>query len=1030
MGESIGRPVDASATGNRLTANNIKPVPNSSAEQNTNLSDQVQEDLLGLLDGEVRCDPGTCALYANDGSLHQVKPLGVVFPVGTEDVKKVVRYGADHQIPIIARGAGTGLAGGCLGEGIVVDFSRHMNRILEIRSNSVLVQPGVVLDDLNAALAMTGRYFAPDPSNSAITTVGGMIGVDAAGSHAIRVGSVRDHLHSLQVVFSDGTAHWLQQEPVVAGTPAPLQATIQTTEEQEHDEYVRVRVILRRLAALLRENRDLIDRYQPLLLRNCAGYMLRGVLRNGVIDFPRLFAGSEGTLGLCTEVVLQTSPLPAERDVLLLLFSQFDRALRSLPSILEFEPAACDLLDRRLLTLSRESSPKYEKIIPASAEAAMIVEFVDKSRDSLLRRTDRFKRFLKSEYADSSVAIHARGEEESAELWKLPRQVVPLLARIQGSARPVPFVEDIAVPPDCLGEFLPQAQRVLQRHQVTASLYAHAGTGQLHLRPFLEMPRQETRTFYESLARDLYRVVAEFGGAISGEHGDGLSRTAFLRTQYGPLYRLFQQIKQLFDPGGILNPDKIVSRDPHLTIQNLRPDGELIHLGKPTRHQLQWSSLQLLESAGVCNGCGQCKAVSTSSRMCPFSLIEKTEYNAPRSKANLLRAYLSTEADSSQEDDFTELAQLAPAEVLESCFNCKQCQIDCPSHVDIPHLWLEAKAADVLANGLSWSDWFLSRIATVASLFWRVSWLVNPVLRHRLGRWFLEKTIGIDSRRILPALARKPFLLRLKGNSENIAESPDAESFASPEKAPILFIDYFVNYHTPEVASALTAILEHNQIPYLIPLDQDISGMSMINVGDLGTAREIAENNVRILAPYAREGHRIVCLEPSTALCLSKEYPLLLDHPDLAAISEMTCDVGTYLLEKMEQGLLKTDFRELPPGQIGYHEPCHQRVLAPGQPFVQLLKMIPGLEMAPIDKGCSGMAGHFGLAKKNYDKSMQIGRELMEAIEHENLSMATTECSACKMQMEHDNRKTVLHPLLIIAAGYGLIPIPASELAP
>ena len=999
-------------------------MPNSSVEQNTNLCDQIQEDLLGLLEGEVRCDTGTRALFATDASLHQILPLAVVFPRGTEDVKKVVRYGADHQIPVIARGAGTGLAGGCLGAGIVVDFSRFMNKILEIRADSVLVQPGVVLDDLNRALAMTGRYFAPDPSNSTITTIGGMIGVDAAGSHAIRVGSIRDHIQSLQVVFSDGTAQWLQQEPVVAGT-APQ---VHSGDDEEHDEYARVRVILRRLAALLRENKTLIEKYQPLLLRNCAGYMLRHVLRNGAIDFPRLFAGSEGTLGLCTEVVLQTTPIPAERDVLLLLFSQFDQALQALPSILDFEPAACDLLDRRLLTLSRESSSKYEEIIPANAEAAMIVEFVDKSREDLKRRTERFKQFLLSDLSGCSVGIHACAEQESSELWKLPQQVVPLLARIQGTARPIPFVEDIVVPPQSLGEFLTQAQRVLQRHQVTASLYAHAGSGQLHIRPFLEMPREETKTLYESLARDLYRVVSEFGGSISGEHGDGLSRTAFIRTQYGPLYRLFQQIKQLFDPHNILNPDKIVSGDPHLTIHNLRPDGELIHLAGQSKHQLQWSSQELLESAGLCNGCGQCKAVSTSSRMCPFSRIEKTEYTSPRSKANLLRSYLSSEPASSEQDDFTQLALIAPADLLDSCFNCKQCQADCPSHVDIPHLWLEAKAADVLANGLSRSDWVLSRIAVVAGLLWRFSWIINPILRSRLGRWLLEKSVGIDSRRTLPAFASKPFLLQFEADAENIASSPELETNNFPEKAPVLFIDYYANYHDPDIAAALIAILKHNQIPYIIPLDQDVSGMSMVNIGDLSKAKEIAENNVRILAPYAREGHQIVCIEPSSALCLSKEYPLLLDHPDLEAISNMTCEAGAYLLEKKKQGILKTDFKEVT-GHIGYHEPCHQRILAPEQPFPQLLKMIPGLELMPIEKGCSGMAGHFGFTKKNYENSIQIGKDLMEAIVHENITMATTECSACKLQMEHNNRKTILHPLKIIAAGYGLIPIPASEIS-
>ncbi|MCA8985335.1 MAG: FAD-binding protein [Planctomycetaceae bacterium] len=991
-------------------------------EQHSRISEQIREDLAGQLAGEVRGDPGVLALYATDASLHQVLPLAVAFPRSTADVAAIVRYAADNQHPVIARGAGTGLAGGCLGAGIVVDFSRHMNRILDIREHTVVVQPGVVLDDLNRALKPMGRCFAADPSNATITTLGGMIGVDAAGSHALRVGSTRDHLRRLQVVLSDGGSHWLGNEPMLAG----LSGGSLAAHEEDHDQYARVRVILRRLATILKEHEDLIREYQPSLPRNCAGYMLRGVLQRGYLNFPRLFAGSEGTLGLCTEAELHTSPLPAARGVALLLFSRFDQAIQALPGILEFEPSACDLLDRRLLTLARESSLTHDVRIPPQAEAALLVEFVDVQQHALEITLERFRRFVVHDLQSANLAQLTSTEEEARRLWQLPRQVIPLLARIKGSARPIPIIEDIVVPPRGMSDFLHQAQRVFQRYRVTASLYAHAGSGQLHLRPFLEMPSTETKGVYEALSRDIYRVVLDHGGSISGEHGDGFSRTAFIRQQYGPLYRVFQQVKQLFDPRNILNPEKIVSSDPHLTIRHMRPDAELVELQLTDEPQLLWQASEMAESARHCNGCGQCKSVPGPGRgrMCPFTRDLACEFYSPRAKANAIRNYLI--------DRFLSASAVAPAgpgdravqENLDSCFNCKQCHLECPSQVDIPHLWLEAKAADVQQNGLQRVDWVLSHIGRIANLAWRFSWGVNLLFRTRWGRWLLEQTCGIDARRRLPPLARRPYLeqVRIRNKRKKIPEVTTAGS-NSGAKPVVLFLDYYSNFHDPQIAEALESILRHHGIPYVVPLEQEVSGMTLVNAGDLAAAREIAEVNLRVLGPYAREGHPILCVEPWSAVCLSQEYPLLIQHPDVQSLADHVWEAGAFLLQLHDQGTFRTDFSRLQ-ATIGYHEPCHQRALPGRNPYHELLPLIPGLTLHPLDKGCSGMAGTFGLSRKNHERSLKIGAPLLDAVVAENFSVAASECSACRLQMEHPGAKPVTHPLKLIAAAYGLIPAP------
>ena len=735
---------------------------------------QIAEDLTDLLEGELRTDHVTAALYSTDASLYEIKPLAVAFPKSTKDVATLATYASDNQIPLIPRGAGTGLAGGCLGAGIVLDFSRHMNRVLSIKGRTVRVQPGVTRNALNKELRQHGLYFAPDPSNSEITTLGGMLGVDAAGSHAFRVGSTRDYVESVECVLMGGQTVELGKESVARAFQIRQPMTgIQTANEASGGIIPPVRNetlplskltsatrkldLLERLSALLDEADPLIRENQPLLLRNTCGYMLRGTLQKSLVDLPRLLAGSEGTLAIATELTLQTLPLPEYRGTTVLMFGTLSAALQAMQLLLILEPSACDLLDRRLLNLGCEDDSRFLNVVHPSAEAGLFVEFSGNTREEIRQRLRNAEVMLGDIDSDLLKAYTATDVSDVEWLWSLPARVVSLLARLKGASRPLPFVEDIAVPPAAISEFLTLAQKTFQKHEVTATLYAHAATGQLHLRPMLPLPTSDTAEQIETIARDLYRHVKIVGGTISGEHGDGLARTAFIRSQYGPLYKTFQQVKDIFDPQRLLNPDKIVSNDGQLTIRHLRKTVPQVVPADSTDDrlpilQLTWSEQEAMEAASRCNGCGSCRTLDPAARMCPFYHEDPIEENSPRSKANLLRRVISGQ------DSAELMASEAVKAVAESCFNCKQCQLECPSEVDIPHLMLEARAENVATHGLSQTDWLLSRFHTYTRFASRFKSFTNRILRSVIFRSMLQKTMGIAERRRLPRVAGRSFM--------------------------------------------------------------------------------------------------------------------------------------------------------------------------------------------------------------------------------------------------------------------------------
>lgn len=998
---------------------------------------RLVEDLNDTIEGELRIDRVAVSAYAADASLYEIEPLAVAFPSHSRDVEILAAYSAENDIPLIARGAGSGLAGGAIGSGIVIDFSRHMNQIVSISGDRVRVQPGVVREKLNERLREHGRYFAPDPSNGRVTTVGGMLGVDGAGAHAVRVGSARDHTESVECVLSGGQRLEFGREALVKHETASDVSMLNRDSavilsESAHSETLRLStmtsatrraLLVEQLEKILRDSDILIRELQPPLLRNCCGYQLRGVLQGNYIDITRMLVGSEGTLGLFTEATLFTMPLPEFRSAAILMFSSLENAIQAMQLILPLEPSACDLLDRRLLSLGRGSDQRFRDLILPDAEAGMVVEFPGTSEREVQQRLDDLQRLLKARQIEFQLTRQASNYDDVESLWALPSKVVSLLAGLKGASRPLPFVEDIAVPPERLAEFLPVAQRVFQRHEVTATLYAHAASGQIHFRPIMPVPIRGAETAMEAIARDLYRKVRDFGGTITGEHGDGLSRTAFIRTQYGALYRVFQQIKDVFDPQRLMNPDKIISNDPSLTVKYLRHTRPQIDETPGTQSkpllpvmQLSWTAEEAADAAVRCNGCATCRVQTPPQRMCPFAEENGDEEVSPRAKANVVRNSLCT--DKMQEL----LAQPDTSKLLVSCFNCKQCQLDCPSQVNIPHLLIEARAQHVQAHGLSKTAWLLSRVHTYARMASRGSFLINRLLNNFLFRRSLQRFLGISAQRRLPRFTQRPFL-----ETQRVRRVENSGAPGSSKPTVVYFVDYFANSHDSELAEAFVRVLEHNGYRVFIPPAQTVTGMAMFSNGDLAAARIIAEQNIRELIEPAREGYAVVCTEPTAALCLSQEYPMLVQNDDAGIVAQQTTDAGSFLAGLHRQGKLKLDFKALPI-RIGWHTPCHVKALQNGTPMLDLLALIPELTVLKIEKGCTGMAGTFGIAAENFEKSIEIGGALIREMQTIDADAGVTDCSSCRMQMEQAATIPTIHPIKLLALSYGLMPRIADRL--
>jgi FAD/FMN-containing dehydrogenase/Fe-S oxidoreductase len=963
--------------------------------------ERVRDDLKGLVKGGLLFDDLSRGLYAADASIFEVQPLGVALPRDEDDVRALVRYAAERQLPLIPRGAGAGAAGEALGEGLIVDLSKHFRSILAFGPDTVRLQPGVVYRDLARELARRGRRFAPAPEHGE-HTLGGMLATNAAGPGAYRHGSTRDHVASLRVVLDSGDA-------VEAGTRSRWPAA--DAPPGRLDDVVSSAV------TLLSQNAELIHRCRPLAPFGRCGYALHDVLGPEALDLARLLVGSEGTLGVFTEATLRTVPLPGGRSVVLLGFAGLEAALKAARRALEAGPATCDLLDRRLLRLAGGEGTAAAPLPPAT-EAALLIEF---EADSPAQARAAARGLAERLHRRERLALFSRTAWQDADadrLRRLREAALPGLYALRGAAQPLPFVEDVCVPAEALADYLPRVQDVLRRRETTAAFLVDAATGQVQMFPFLDPRGREDAARLWELADEVYTIALERGGSVSSRRGVGLARTPWMARQAGPLYPVLRELKAIFDPRHLFNPGKIVgpatgALDWPLRRRELRPEPAASEPGpRPAPGAglplLRWAPGEAAAETLACNGCGRCRTTEVGQRMCPIFRVSHDEAATPRAKANLLRQLLARDADPRQ------LASEAVRAVADLCVNCKMCADECPAHVNVPKLMLEAKAAHVARHGLDRSDWVLARTENFARLGSALSPLANGVLESHLVRWLMEKFFGVSRRRRLPGFALVSFLRQ--AHRRRWTRKPRS---ARPRVA--YFVDVYANYNDPTIAEAVVAVLHHNGIEVYVPPGQVGCGMAPLAYGDVETARETLQHNLRVFADLAREGYPILCSEPTAALMLRHDALDLIDDPDAKLVAAQTVELTAYLWDLYQQGLLRTDFRPIET-TVGHHVPCHLKALGRPPMGPALLGLIPGLRVRTLDLSCSGMAGTFGLKEANYTASLEAGSPMLRELARPELRYGSTECSTCRLQMEDGAGKRTLHPIQYLALAYGLLP--------
>lgn len=1030
---------------------------------------RLHDDLRGLVDGEVLCDDVSLQLYASDASVYQIRPLAVVRPRSAADISATVLYAGDHGLTIHPRGSGSGVAGESLGPGIVLDMSCHLRRVsLHEDGATVTVQSGATLASVNRLLAHSGRWYGPDPATRAITTMGGVIATNASGSHFLRSGSARDTVESVRVINASGELVEFSQHSPEEYMQSPMEAGGEGGIAYRN-----------RVARGLREIRNqFADVLKSHSFRSPAsnGYRLDDFIDSSdVVDLARFYAGTQGTLGVMVDATVRTELIPAHRGVVLLFFRRLDSAMRAAVAALDHGPIACDVMDRRLLQIAREGEKRFADLVPREAEAGMLVEIQGESLGDLYHRLGILRQTLATG-PDAAFASQDTVQNQLRDLfWILFRRVIQRQYRVPGRAMPLPFVEDIYSPPETLPQMLVAVQDVLKRFQTTATVFAHAGHGQLHVRPMLDLAKEEDRRRVRPLSESIAEVVWREGGQIGVEHAAGLSRSFLMPTQFGDLWPAMGQVKRLFDPQHRFNAGKLFGAVLQKPDENLRPLNHTIEIVEAGRSVLplrrgddptaisgsnaaldpspltstandsveeepekrlaesaasklvasllphepppqlevlqQWpGSSPITNTTRQCNGCGRCRSHSDDERQCPMFRISAVEEASPRAKANLLRGVLSGELN------VNELTSERAKAVADLCFNCHSCRVECPASVDIPKVVGEIKAQYVATNGMSLSDWLVGRLDMVAAMGSRVAWLSNFLLRRRSMRWLSESLFGLSAARDIPKLTNETFV-RYATRRRWHKSSPHGGLKV------VYFVDHFANYHDPEIGRALAEILQHNRIGFYVPPGQGLSGMGRITGGDLKGARRVARRNVRILADAVRQGYTVLATEPAAALCLKHEYPNLLDSEDAHLVARHSHEACEYLWSLHEEDRLELEFQRIDHSMI-YHQPCHSRVLDRESSAAKLMRLIPGLEVETVGKGCSGMAGTWGLQRKNYRNSLRIGWPMISAVRRASNAAPATECSACKLQMEHGGNYSAVHPLKLLAHAYGRMPRP------
>ncbi|WP_284011437.1 FAD-binding and (Fe-S)-binding domain-containing protein [Haloarcula pelagica] len=952
-------------------------------------------DLESLVEGDVRFDEYTRQLYATDASIYEVTPVGVVFPRSTADVAAVMEYCADRGVPVLPRGGGTSLAGQAVNEAVVLDTTRHMDGLVGVdpEGREARAQPGIALGDLNAELAPHGLKFAPDPAWGDKSVLGGAIGNNSTGAHSLQYGKTDAYIEACEVVLADGTVTTFGEVD---------RETLAERGDPDGDLEARIYAELDRI---LREEADEIDARYPDLKRNVSGYNLDWVVEDaadGTVNLAALLAGSEGTLAIVTEATVSLEPVPETKAMALLAYDELVAAMADVDDILAHDPAAVEVLDDTLVGLARETAEFEDvvEVLPEGTRAVLLVEFYADSdaagerkvADLLADRTAGVD--ARRDPTDDGVtvdapvrafdALEAHDDAERERFWKLRKSGLPILLSRTSDDKHVAFIEDTAIPPEHLPEYVSDFQAILDDHDTFASFYAHAGPGVLHIRPLVNTKTVEGVAQMESIADAVTDLVVEYGGSVSGEHGDGRARTQWNRKLYGEdLWQTFRDLKTAFDPDWLLNPGQVCG-DVDMT-EHLRFDPDY-EFDAGFDAALEWDNENGMQGmVELCHGCGGCRGPqeTTGGVMCPTYRAADEEITATRGRANMLRQAMSGDLpDDPTGDEFV-------AEVMDLCIGCKGCAKDCPSEVDMAKLKAEVEHAHHQKHGVGLRDRLFANVDTLA----RVGSALAPLssLPQRLpgARTLLEKTVGIASDRSLPTFRRRTLTDWFASRGPQV---PEGEA----ERRALLFPDTYTNYSHPEVGKAAVRVLEAAGVHVRLA-DRTDSGRPAHSKGLLDESRATAAANVDALAPRVRNGWDVVVVEPSDAVMFQSDYLDLLGHDDADAVALAENAYG--VCEYLDQfGLDSGVDWSAPAESLTYHGHCHQKATRKDHHAVGVLRRAD-FDVDPLDSGCCGMAGSFGYEAEHYSMSRAIADILFDQVERSRGETVVAPGASCRTQL-------------------------------
>ena len=970
---------------------------------NTSTSENLEQQLSETLAGEVRFDLYSKALYSTDASLYQIQPIGVVIPKDRRDVIKTVQIASEHNVPILPRGGGTSLAGQSVGEAIVLDMSKYMNRLLEVNAAErwARVEPGIILDELNHQLKPHGLMYAPDVATSSRANVGGTIGNNSAGSHSLIYGKTIDHVMSLDLVLSN-------TEEVTA-----LPISLKELETKKRGNTLEAH-IYGELCRICTDNASEIRKRYPRILRRVAGYNLDEYVkdagskevtpyrRDGCdADHPfsltKILVGSEGTLATTVEATINLVPTPKLTALCVVHFDSLITSMEAMQPILACNPTAVELIDKTILDMARGSLEfsRLTTFIEGEPAALLAVEFYGETEADLASQLDTLEKTLKGE-GFGYAFVRCFTAEEKSRVWETRKAGLGLLMGMKGDAKPVGFVEDAAVPIERLPEYVRRFDEIVTSHDTTASYYAHASVGLLHNRPIINLKSETDIEKMHDIARDVRDLLMELDGAMSGEHGDGLVRSEWIESMFGPqIYQALTEVKRAFDPNNIMNPGKIIDAPPMTDNLRFGADYNTIKIDTYFDFSSQDGFGRAIE---MCNGVGACRKTLTGT-MCPSFIGTREEEHSTRGRANALRSIIS---GALPHTDFTsERLQ----EVLDLCLGCKACKAECPSNVDMAKIKYEVLAHYHKANGLPLHRRMFGEIGAFAPLGSMFAPFSNWAVNNGLSKWIAEKLIGVDRRRDMPIFVRPTYEQWFRKR----------RSRRTSDKKVVLFPDTFMNYSEPAIGKAAVAVLETCGFEVLFP-EKRCCGRPLISEGMLDRAVENARYNIDTLQGYADAGIPIIGCEPSCTSAITDDYVELIGTPEAKRVAEATCSFEEFIVKLVEDDDLRVEF-STEPQDILLHGHCHQRALVGIQPTVKMLGLPAEHNVSVIDSSCCGMAGAFGYEKAHYDLSMKIGElRLFEAVREQPTDSFTLSAAgfSCRHQLEHGTGVQAKHPVEVL----------------